>query len=192
MQQRSSHGRHLIRIRLMPKISLVAPSTALSADAVVIGVVQGEQGPELAPGADAVQAALGDASLVGRVDRGRRPGPARRGHEDPDARAGEVPARCGGRRRARGRGRVGAARQSVRPCAASGTSAACTSRSTRRSVRSPKARHWARTSSPSTSRLPRRRGCGRSRCPRRVTRRRATSSSERSRSPTRSRSCATS
>jgi leucyl aminopeptidase len=48
----------------MPKMSLVAPSTTLTADAVVIGVVQGEQGPQLAPGADGVQEALGSASLV--------------------------------------------------------------------------------------------------------------------------------
>ena len=43
----------------MPKISLVAPSTALTADAVVVGVVQGTKGPELAPGAEVVDDALG-------------------------------------------------------------------------------------------------------------------------------------
>jgi leucyl aminopeptidase len=45
----------------MPKISLVAPSAALTADAVVIGVVQGGSGPELAPGAAPVDEALGGA-----------------------------------------------------------------------------------------------------------------------------------
>src|SRR5690348_12629451 len=48
----------------MPKMSLVAPSTTLTADAVVIGVVQSGQGPQLAPGAEGVQSALGDALLT--------------------------------------------------------------------------------------------------------------------------------
>lgn len=48
----------------MPKISLVASSTALTADAVVIGVVQTAKGPQLAAGAEVVDAALGDASLI--------------------------------------------------------------------------------------------------------------------------------
>jgi leucyl aminopeptidase len=57
------HDPHLIRIAVMPKISLVAPSTALTADAVVIGVLQGTKGPELASGAGVVDDALG-ASLL--------------------------------------------------------------------------------------------------------------------------------
>ena len=52
----------------MPKISLVAPSTALTADAVVIGVVQGAKGPHLAPGADAVDDALGGTSLLDALE----------------------------------------------------------------------------------------------------------------------------
>ncbi|HEY2298772.1 MAG TPA: leucyl aminopeptidase [Jatrophihabitans sp.] len=47
----------------MPKISLVAPSTQLTADAVVVGVVQGAKGPELAAGGEIVDDAL-DASLL--------------------------------------------------------------------------------------------------------------------------------
>jgi leucyl aminopeptidase len=47
----------------MPKISLVAPSTALSADAVVVGVVQGPKGPQLAAGGQVVDEALGTPLL---------------------------------------------------------------------------------------------------------------------------------
>jgi leucyl aminopeptidase len=43
----------------MPKISLVAPSAALTADAIVVGVVQGPDGPRLAPGSAPVDDALG-------------------------------------------------------------------------------------------------------------------------------------
>jgi leucyl aminopeptidase len=42
----------------MPKISLVAPSAALTADAVVVGVVQREDGPQLAAGGAVVDEAL--------------------------------------------------------------------------------------------------------------------------------------
>ncbi|HEY8300484.1 MAG TPA: leucyl aminopeptidase [Jatrophihabitans sp.] len=52
----------------MPKLSLVAPSTTLTADAVVIGVVQGAKGPELAAGAEVVDDALGDVSLLEALD----------------------------------------------------------------------------------------------------------------------------
>ncbi len=52
----------------MPKLSLVPPSTTLNADAVVIGVVQGDKGPQLAPGAEVVDDALGDASLLAALD----------------------------------------------------------------------------------------------------------------------------
>jgi leucyl aminopeptidase len=43
----------------MPSVSLVDPSAPLSADAVVIGVLAGPDGPVLAPGAKAVDAAVG-------------------------------------------------------------------------------------------------------------------------------------
>jgi leucyl aminopeptidase len=43
----------------MPKISLVAPSAPLTADAVVVGVVEDEGGARPAPGADVVDQALG-------------------------------------------------------------------------------------------------------------------------------------
>jgi leucyl aminopeptidase len=51
----------------MPKISLVAPSTALTADAVVVGVIQAANGPRLAPGAEAVDAAL-NGTLAAALD----------------------------------------------------------------------------------------------------------------------------
>ncbi|HZZ96407.1 MAG TPA: leucyl aminopeptidase [Jatrophihabitantaceae bacterium] len=43
----------------MPKISLVASSAALTADAIVVGVVQGADGPRLAAGSAPVDKALG-------------------------------------------------------------------------------------------------------------------------------------
>lgn len=45
----------------MPKVKLVAPSAAISADAVVVGVRQNGTGIGLAPGADAVDTALGSS-----------------------------------------------------------------------------------------------------------------------------------
>jgi leucyl aminopeptidase len=51
----------------MPKVKLVAPSAPLTADAVVVGVVQRSTGVALAGGADTVDAALGK-SLAGALD----------------------------------------------------------------------------------------------------------------------------
>jgi leucyl aminopeptidase len=46
-------------IAAMPSVSLADPSTSISADAVVVGVIAGSDGPQLAPGAKPVDAALG-------------------------------------------------------------------------------------------------------------------------------------
>jgi len=43
----------------MAAVSLVDPSAPISADAVVVGIVSGPDGPRLAPGAKPVDAALG-------------------------------------------------------------------------------------------------------------------------------------
>jgi leucyl aminopeptidase len=51
----------------MPKVKLVAPTAPLSADAVVVGVVQRGKGVVLAPGADVVDDALG-TTLAGALD----------------------------------------------------------------------------------------------------------------------------
>lgn len=51
----------------MPKLSLVAPSAPLTADAVVVGVVEGDGGPKLAPGAEVVDTAL-DAKLLSALE----------------------------------------------------------------------------------------------------------------------------
>ncbi|HEY2271747.1 MAG TPA: leucyl aminopeptidase [Jatrophihabitantaceae bacterium] len=50
----------------MPKVSLLAPSAALSADAVVVGVLKTPDGPRLAPGAKPVDDALG-GTLAGAL-----------------------------------------------------------------------------------------------------------------------------
>ena len=50
---------------LMPSVSVVAPSAPLRADAVVVGLREGADGPELLPGAEAVTGALGDRLLAG-------------------------------------------------------------------------------------------------------------------------------
>ncbi len=47
----------------MPSVSVVAPDAPLRADAVVVGVRRTQDGPVLAPGADAVDAALGGRLL---------------------------------------------------------------------------------------------------------------------------------
>ena len=44
----------------MPKVRLVTPSASLSADAIVVGVVQRGEGVALAAGADRVDDALGN------------------------------------------------------------------------------------------------------------------------------------
>ena len=44
----------------MPSVSLVAPTAAIRADAVVIGIRSTADGPRPAPGAEPVEAALGD------------------------------------------------------------------------------------------------------------------------------------
>jgi leucyl aminopeptidase len=43
----------------MPSVSVIAPTAAIRADAVVVGVRRTKDGPRLAPGADPVEAALG-------------------------------------------------------------------------------------------------------------------------------------
>lgn len=50
----------------MPKISVLAPSAAITADAVVVGVVQTSSGPQLAPGAGPIDDALG-GTLAGAL-----------------------------------------------------------------------------------------------------------------------------
>jgi leucyl aminopeptidase len=47
----------------MPSVSIVSPSAPLRADAVVVGVLGGTNGPRLAPGAEPVEAAL-DGKLI--------------------------------------------------------------------------------------------------------------------------------
>jgi leucyl aminopeptidase len=48
----------------MPKLSLVAPSAPLTADAVVVGIVQSNGTPKLAPGGDVVDTAMGGTLLA--------------------------------------------------------------------------------------------------------------------------------
>src|SRR4051812_4775716 len=58
----------------MPKISLVTPAAALTADAIVVAVIQDSAGPRLAAGAEAVDSALGgtlDAALKATGATGR-------------------------------------------------------------------------------------------------------------------------
>jgi leucyl aminopeptidase len=50
----------------VPTISITDPATPLSGDAVVVGVVPGERGPRLAPGAKPVEAAMG-RRLIGAL-----------------------------------------------------------------------------------------------------------------------------
>jgi leucyl aminopeptidase len=50
----------------MPRISLVAPSVPANADAVVVAVIEHDRGPQLAPGADVVDQAVG-ATLSGAL-----------------------------------------------------------------------------------------------------------------------------
>ena len=47
------------KIAGMPSVSAVDPNAPINADAVVVGVVAGERGPRLAPGAKPVEALLG-------------------------------------------------------------------------------------------------------------------------------------
>src|SRR5689334_21345323 len=49
----------------MPSISVVAPASALRADAVVVGLRSTPDGPQLLPGADAVDTALKARLLAG-------------------------------------------------------------------------------------------------------------------------------
>ncbi len=49
----------------MPSVSLVSPSAPLRADAVVVGVRHTKDGPQLVPGAEPVDAALGGRLLAG-------------------------------------------------------------------------------------------------------------------------------
>ncbi len=54
----------------MPRISLVTPSTIRTADAVVVGLLKGADGPRLAPGAGPVEEALGGRLLDALVTAG--------------------------------------------------------------------------------------------------------------------------
>jgi leucyl aminopeptidase len=56
--QQVAHARKL-RIATMPSISLVAPASEITADAVVVGAVRHGKGVRLAPGATAVEQAMG-------------------------------------------------------------------------------------------------------------------------------------
>jgi leucyl aminopeptidase len=56
----------------MPSVSVVAPTAALRADAVVVGVRSTADGPQLLPGADAVDAALDGRLLAGLRTLGAR------------------------------------------------------------------------------------------------------------------------
>ncbi|HVU91656.1 MAG TPA: hypothetical protein VHC23_05440, partial [Jatrophihabitans sp.] len=56
----------------MPSVSVVAPTAALRADAVVVGVRSTADGTQLLPGADAVDAALDGRLLAGLRTLGAR------------------------------------------------------------------------------------------------------------------------
>jgi leucyl aminopeptidase len=54
----------------MPSVSLVDPAAPIKSDAVIVGVLQTQDGPRLAPGAQAVNRALGNRLLAALKDVG--------------------------------------------------------------------------------------------------------------------------
>ena len=147
----------------MPKLSLVDPAPPVTADAVVIGVIKDGDGVRLAPGADAVDAAL-NGTLAAALDAAGATGKVDEVVKIPTLGLAKFPLVVAAGARARDpddealRRGVGAALRGL-------DRQAHGARRDRRTGRPrwPRAPTSARTPTPSTSRSRRRTGCARSR-----------------------------